>query len=446
MPKANSSLAFALRSGKLLLRFVVLPLALLAGAYYGRQAMIESKVAPKRRAAPKAKLHVEARPMAPQAFTVVLRTRGTVSARTQSRLASEVQGRVLSVADSFRVGAQVRAGDVLVVTTRTLDLPAAKLQLEQAKVALRQAEAARAEVKQQLANGVDACKLAVERHALAKEQLARVAALREKNVVAEAVAEDAEREELVARIAWRVQVDACKLLEARITSADAAIERARVAVASATLAVEQVEIKAPFDGIVLRRRVDVGEIVSRGAELGALFAADVVELRLPLAAYQEDQLGGPNGQQVTLTRDGHSWTGTIERLEGAVDPSTRQLIAVATVKTPYAGETPLRVGSFVQAEIKGRVHQDVVVVPRSALQRGDQLLVIEGSGESAHVARRRVEVSWREADVALISGGLKPGDRLCLTAVVFAGERAPVVVAGEEPPKTAQRKGGQRPQ
>ncbi len=222
--------------------------------------------------------------------------------------------------------------------------------------------------------------------------------------------------------------------------------------------------------------VDVGQYISPGNQLARLYAVDFAEVRLPLTATQYSFLDLPwvyrgenrsfgEGPRVTLKStvggDTHEWQGRIVRTDGSVDVSSRQIYVVAQVRDPYGelveGRPPLKVGSFVQAEITGKTLEDVYVIPRVLLRENEYVLLIDSDN---YLTRRSVKLAWETDEVIVVESGLEPGDKLCLTEVPYALEGWPVSVTDEEgaiivaeapsedapararPPRKATRRGG----
>ena len=73
------------------------------------------------------------------------------------------------------------------------------------------------------------------------------------------------------------------LREPQLTAARAALEREEARVADANLALARTRVHAPFSGFVRDESVDVGQYVTPGQPLGRLFAADAVEVVVPLS-------------------------------------------------------------------------------------------------------------------------------------------------------------------
>ena len=91
-----------------------------------------------------------------------------------------------------------------------------------------------------------------------------------------------------------------------------------------------------------------------------------------------------------------------------------QLVArVATI----AGQPPLTVGLFVDAQIAGRTVDNVVILPRSALRNSGEVLVVDADNK---IRFRPVEQLRLYQDNVLIEGGLKVGERVCLSPLQTA--------------------------
>ena len=105
------------------------------------------------------------------------------------------------------------------------------------------------------------------------------------------------------------------------------------------------------------------------------------------------------------------------RTEGALDPKTRMVNLIAQVEAPYdqaAGAPPLTVGLFVEAEIQGTLIEDVVVVPRTALQQPNRVYLVNAD---KRLVFRDVEVIRVLAETAYIGGGIENGETICLTPI-----------------------------
>jgi len=239
------------------------------------------------------------------------------------------------------------------------------------------------------------------------------------------------------------------LREARVASAEARVQSARAELAQADADLKRTRIKAPFDGRVLFTQVGLGQYVGKGQTLGRIYSTDIAEIRLPLTDQQLRYLDLPFGAHpderlpeapVTLRAEvggrEAEWQGRLHRMEGAVDPDNRVWYAVVRVDDPYGlrhteQRTPLAVGLFVEAEIEGSMVDAVFRLPRSALRNENDVLIAD---DDNRLRRRKVEVLRTDFSSAFISGGLEPGDRVCVSPVEAFVDGLLVEVAMESVP------------
>jgi len=386
-------------------RFII-PVAVIAFCGWKARHWIENKPKARRWTTPPALTHVEATRLAPRDYQVVIRSQGTVKARTESTLIPEVAGIVVQVSPSFFDGGFFEKGELL-------------LQIDKSnyETALTVAQASL----------TDALSNLEQERALAEQALADWK-----------------------RLGRSEEASPLTLRKPQLAKAEAAVESARARVRDAERNLKRTSILAPYAGRILTKRVDLGQYVSPGTVLANIYAVDYAEIRLPLSNRQmahvnlpevfrgEGKVGGE--PRVTLSAEVGGriarWQGRIVRTEGAVDTRSRQQFVIAQVKDPYArrsaDQPPLKVGMFVEAEIEGTRLTNVFVVPRSALRPNDEVLVID---DNNRLHRQRVQIEWRDKENVIVNRGLKAGDVLCLTALPFAAEDALVVpnIDGEGP-------------
>ncbi len=370
---------------------IVLPLLTVAVCLSIMTALIESYEEPVLEPPEVVPPSVRVISVEPSNVRLSVKAEGVVAPRTESRLVSEVTGRVVEISPSLAVGGFFAEGDVL-----------ARIDTREYELALVRARAAVGQGK---------LRLATEEHeaAIAREEWESVG--------------QGEPSPFLFREP--------QIAEARtsIASAEASLERAQYDLERTTLV-------APFSGRVRVKNVDVGQFIQRGASVATLYSVNVAEVRLPIPnselaycslplAYR-DASASAAGPSVKLTADfagqEHVWRGTIVRTEGEIDPRTGMVNAIAQVKDPYARDAassrpPLAVGMFVRAEISGNLARNVVQVPRFAMNTTDTLSIVD---DQDRLRFRRVEVFRRDGDAVLVSGGLEAGDRIVITAVEAA--------------------------
>ena len=147
--------------------------------------------------------------------------------------------------------------------------------------------------------------------------------------------------------------------------------------------------------------------------------------------------------RVRLTEGGPVvWSGTVVRVSPTVNSKDRTFTVYLEVEAE-GDRVPIAPGAFVLAEIDGRVHRDVIALPRIAFV-GDSVYVAkeEADGEAV-VAERRPEVVRVLPEVALVRGGVEPGEKVILTNLeqIADGARVLLVRTAASDPSTG---GGDR--
>lgn len=304
-----------------------------------------------------------------QSVTLDVSAQGEVRPRTDISLTAQVSGQIVSTSDAFVNGGAFKKGDTLI-------------QIEDAPYKAAAAAA---------------------RSRLAQEEAEAALARRDY--------EDLGLDEDPTDLALRIPQ----------------LEQARAEYEAARLNLERTTIRAPFDGRVRERIAGVGQYVAPGAQLGRIFSTDVAEIRLALTDNDLAKLGLPfafvatednPGPLVKMTayiaNQNHEWTGRIARTEGAIDPATRQVFAIAVVDDPYgegAAEdgTPLAMGLFVDAHIVGKPYENAIVLPRSALYGRDTVYVIKDDNT---LEARTVSIVSADRDTITLASGVNPGERV----------------------------------
>ena len=350
---------------------------------------------------------VEVTPVQARSFSIDVPSYGTVAPRTQSALVAQVNGQIISVADNFRPGGFFSAGDALL----TIDGRDYEADVMIAEASLMDA-------------------LQVE----AQERARSEQALQDWQRLSDAGEEPSD---LVLR---KPQLQAAK---ARVASAQSNLTKAK-------LDLERTIIRAPFDGRLLTKSVDVGQVVNMGTPLAEIYATDYVEVRLPIKNADLNFVDLPEAADdpqpsVALRSelgDEMNWSGRIVRTEGAIDTQSRQLHVVAQIDNPFrhaGGQRPLKIGEYVTATIAGRTLPRALVIPNETIYQNSYVYLVD----EGVLRRQEVVIQWQNHAVSIISQGLRAGDQLVTTPLgqVTSGTR--VRLANARPPGQKQSGQGQ---
>lgn len=235
------------------------------------------------------------------------------------------------------------------------------------------------------------------------------------------------------------------LAGANTALADAQALRKRAAVTEAKLNIKAVEqriakakqdlsytqVRAPFDAIIDRKLVEVGQFVAIGQALARLLSTDAAHISLPFTAAQASLLGEPENTEVVLSvgqgEQQRQWPAKMLRVESRVDQVTRVVPVVVEVAAPYdlsVHKHSLPLGLFVQASVTGRPIGGAVRLPNSVLH-GESVYVLR-KGE---LQRKEVTVAYREGSAVVVSDGLQDGDQVVQTRleVMFDGLKVQAV-------------------
>jgi len=358
---------------------------------------------------------VETTTVEKQDYKVRLQSYGTVQPRTQSMLVAQVSGQIVSVNENVRDGGFFEKGDIL-----------GQIDPRDYEANVRISEASLADARQVLAEAEARSNQALEDW--------------------ERLGNTGDAPDLVLRVP---QLEAAK---ARVSSAKSSLQKAN-------LDLERAQIVAPFAGRILRKLVDVGQVVSPNTQLAEIYATDVVEIRLPIRnrdlgfidlpeRFRFADANGANNAAVTIHSDligNETWNAHLVRTESAIDEAARQLHVIAQIEDPFGpanvGRSPLKIGQYVTAEIEGSALSEVLVVPNSTIYQGSYVYIVEDD----LLRRKDVVIAWQNDNDAIISDGIKDGDQLVTTALGQVTSGLWVAVAGAQRPNDGGPPGGGRP-
>lgn len=175
-------------------------------------------------------------------------------------------------------------------------------------------------------------------------------------------------------------------------------------------AVEDAEVKAPFDGLVGERAASVGQFIGRGGALATLTRIDPLEVEFEVPERYASQLAA--GQVVrleTTAYPGAPFEGKVSFLAPEVNQSSRTL----RVKADLANaDRKLRPGMFGVITLVFSVRENALVIPEGAIQQmGDQSMVVLVGADNKAVFQP-VKTGVRMAGRAEVLDGLKEGDKV----------------------------------
>ena len=351
-------------------------------------------------------------------FEPTIRRRGVVQPHNEVSLNSQVSGRIVRLHSGFEDGAFFSKNDILI------ELDPADYETA---VVIAESQVARSET------------------ALAQEQTRANQARRNW--------ED---------LGYKEEPNELVLRKPQLREAEKNLEAAKEQLARAQRDLARTKVRAPFGGRVRQRLVGVGQSIGSGTALGTIFAVDFAEVRLPIPARDMVYLSLPQSEddppiEVELrdalgSDDTVVWPARIIRTEGALDPSSLDLYAIARVDDPFglvSGRPPLRIGQPVEGSIRGRPIENVVVIPRDAVRQLDRIFLVrpdEDDPDTHTLERRTIEPVWRDRKIVVVRDPEITDRTLLATSfLVHAPNGAKVEIMPEIGPQLSAETGAEAP-
>ena len=338
----------------------------------------------------------------PVSHQLLVHTQGNVQPRREIDLVTQVTGNVIFASNHFADGGFFDKAELLV-----------SIEQDDYLIAEQQAKARVADAQQQLA-----------------QERGRV--------------RQAKRE-------WRDlgNADANELFlrKPQLASAKAALASAKAGLKKARLDIKRTLISAPFSGRIRKTLVDVGQYVTAGSPLARIYSSDIAEVRLPLTDRQAAMLNLPQytkqttnptqsetGLTVRLENQFENsdsyWLAKIVRTDASIDIESRQLFAVAEIQNPFTPNNKtshsqaLSVGQFVDAYIKGRTVENVLILPRKALRPQNRLWII---GEDNRLHIEQVKVLQNDYNQVVVQNNFIGPQQVITSTMSFSVEGMPVL-------------------
>src|ERR1700754_445878 len=223
----------------------------------------------------------------------------------------------------------------------------------------------------------------------------------------------------------QLQLDRAKQLASRqfgpqatVDSTQAAFDQANAGIARTQAVISQKLVRAPFDGELGVRKVEVGQFLTAGTQIVTL--TDLSMLYLNFTVTEKDSGNLKVGQVVRIKVDaypGRSFEGKITTIEPQIATETRNIRVQATIENP---DRILKPGMFTTTTVVLPDKPPVITVPETSVDYtlyGDSVFLLSEKKEedgktSLTVTRTFVQAGKRLEGRAEILKGLKDGDRV----------------------------------
>jgi len=221
--------------------------------------------------------------------------------------------------------------------------------------------------------------------------------------------------------------------KAQHDAAIAALDNAKAALAETQTALNDSSLRAPFDGWIVKRSVDIGGLV--GSTTSAFTIADTRSVRAVFGVADNAMGRIKLGQKQSITTDAlpGDFAGRVTAISPAADPKSR--VYSVEVTLPNA-KNQLKSGMIASLALGGEIlPTTVLAVPLSAVIRDDKnpegfaVLLPDGAGDPTTVHTRAVSLGDAYGNMIQVAGGLNAGDRVITagSTLVKSGDKVRVI-------------------
>ena len=325
------------------------------------------------------KIAVETMELKSQIFQPMIESYGLVEAYIRTDIISQVSGKVVHLNKNFQNGASFKKGELLVMI-EDLDYKA-NVKIAQAK------------------------------HILAKQELLEEQALSNQ---AKEEWENLNTSLTVNNLVLRVpQLNFAK---ANLLASEAELEKAK-------LELQRTKIYAPYNGRIMKKNIEITEVISTNAVLASIYASKNIQIRLPIKNKDLNLLDLNAKSKVNFYSSLSSdvYKGKILRSEGSIDLDSGQLYLIAKINS----HKNIKIGEYLKAKIDGKSLKKSLVIPNRAIYQGSYLY-IEKDG---FITRRDIKLLYKGTHNSLISQGVQEKENIVLTnlGVINSGASVKVI-------------------
>jgi membrane fusion protein, multidrug efflux system len=228
--------------------------------------------------------------------------------------------------------------------------------------------------------------------------------------------------------------------QATVDSAQAAYDQANAGIAKSEAIISQKLVRAPFDGELGVRHVEVGQFLTAGTQIVTL--TDLSTLYANFTVTEKDSAALKVGQTVRILVDaypGRTFEGKITAIEPQIATDTRNIRVQATLDNP---DHILKPGMFATTTVVLPDKPAVITVPETAVDYtlyGDSVFLItekkaDDGKTSLTAVRTFVRTGDRIGGRAEILNGLKPGDRVVAVGQLKLQSGAAVAISADAAP------------
>ena len=319
---------------------------------------------------------------------------GSVMANNNAKVATKIMGKIKAI--YVKEGDRVKKGQLLaVIDTSDIDK-----QIQEAKAGLEEIAQARREV---LA-GIKGAKTGYE---FAKRTYERFKKLYEEDGIPKQKLEEIETK----MVGAKAQLDA---LNAKLEQINAKEKQIKAKLAYAQVMKGYGEIYAPFDGLVIKKMMDVGDMAAPGMPIFVIGQDKLIFMsQIDEKLFDKVNLG--DELKVKITTTGQEFVGKVIEKSNSIDPMNRSF----TIKLEIPSELDVSPGMYGKVYIPVK-SEEKIIIPKSAIVRWGQLTAVYTVDKNGVLRLTFVKLGEDYGDKVEVVSGLEKGMKIVADNVAKA--------------------------
>jgi RND family efflux transporter MFP subunit len=216
-------------------------------------------------------------------------------------------------------------------------------------------------------------------------------------------------------------------VEAEYKAAQSAVSQAETMVDINQRRLDKTVIKAPFDGLVVQRLVEIGQNINIGDPVMAI--ADMVRMRVKIFVNEQDYVHLDKEDPVRVRVEAYpeaSFNGRVDKIGVKADPRTNTFEIEILVDNP---DLLLKAGLTATVSITVDEIRDAIMIPQDSVLFRDSRKEVFVMTDDDRAAVREVALGRVDGSSVRILNGLGPGDRLVTTGAAYLKDGDRVAIA-----------------
>jgi RND family efflux transporter MFP subunit len=220
---------------------------------------------------------------------------------------------------------------------------------------------------------------------------------------------------------------------AQLASTTASVSGAQAQLSEANVALAYCSLRAPFNGWIVSRNVDLGTLV--GPATNGFTLADTQSVKAVFGVPDISMNRVKLGQHLSIVTDAfpQAFAGRVSAISPAADPKSRVFSVEVTIPNPH---DRLKSGMIASLALEGmQLPQSVLAIPLSAVIRnpgvanGFAVLIAEGGGETETARLRAIDLGDIYGNMIAAKSGLNSGESVITTGagIVKNGDKVRII-------------------